>query len=125
MPYTAEVKGKTADRYRAYTAEKMLRKPKGSDHAKRAAANLPPLGDGSRIRYDVEQVALQGSVTGAAINISTPLTITKVVFYKGPVEEEVTVGSVDVNATGVIDINLVEPPPEAEIVDEKPQIVDE
>jgi hypothetical protein len=119
MSFTAEVKGKAADRYRAYAAEKFLRNATVADYVKRAADNLPPLKQGAKIRYDGEVVALEGDVTGDAVSISAgAVTITKVVFYKGPIEAEVVVGSVEVNIGGTIEISLVEPDDGVEIVDE-------
>lgn len=133
MSFNAEIVGKSADFYRAYASDKMLRRPSNEDHIKRAAAKAAPLTKGAKIRYDVEQVVMEGKVTGDALTLSTKegVTITKVVFYKNETNEEApvnehhtfedaqVVGSCDVNATGTIVINIVEP------VGDKLQIVDE
>lgn len=123
MAYTVEIKGKSADRFRAYGAAKLTRNPRVADHIKRAEAKLPPFKPGTKIRYDGEEVAIEGAVSGEALSITTEpgTTITKVVFYKGPVETEAVVGSVEVNATGRIDIEFVDPDQAAA----GPQIVDE
>lgn len=115
MSITAEVVSRKADRFRAYTTAKMLRSPRYEDNVKRHDQNLPPYPKGAQIRYDVQQVAMEGSVSGDKVTIvADPATvITKVVFYAGPVEEETVVGSVDVNASGTIEIDFVEPAPQA------------
>lgn len=121
MTITAEVKGKTADRFRAYAAEKLTRKPNAEDHYKRAKDGKPPYAPGVRIRYDGQQVAFSGDVTGSDVAIAAGETVvTTVVFYNGAVEDETVVGSVEVNAAGDIQIELVEPkdPAEIEFVDE-------
>ena len=109
---TVEIKGKSADRFRAYAAVKLMRRPNVDDYIKRGAADLPAYPKGTKIRFDGEQVAIEGLVSGTTLSFVTEpgTTITKVVFYKGPVETEVVVGSVEANATGAIDIEMVEPP---------------
>jgi hypothetical protein len=58
----------------------------------------------------VENVAVEGPVTGSSVVIAAGTTvITRAVFYRGPAENEVVVGSVDVNAAGDIAVTLVEP----------------
>lgn len=110
MSFTAEVKGKSADRYRAYHTAKSVRKPVAQDHIERAEKNLPPIPDRAKVRYDGQHVALEGQVSGSSVSIAAKdVTITKVVFYAGPVEEERVVGSVDVDSSGDIVIELVEP----------------
>lgn len=131
MSITAEIKGKSADHYRAYANEKMLRRPRVDDHIKRADAKLAPLNKGAKIRYDVEQVVLEGTVSGTNVSFTTApdVIITKVVFFKKTtresdnehhtIEEDEVVGSCEVNATGAISIIIVEPvAEEAQIVDE-------
>jgi hypothetical protein len=119
MSLTCEVKGKAADRYRAYAAGKSLRNATVADFIKRAEQKLPPLSIGAKIRFDVEVVAIEGEVKGETVSISAgEVTIIRVVFYKGPIETEVVVGSVEVNAAGVIEIAMVEPDDSVEIVDE-------
>lgn len=131
MSITAEIKGKSADRYRAYAAAKMLRRSSIDDQAKRADAKLAPLTKGAKIRYDVEEVVSEGAVSGESLAFNAPdgVTITKVVFYKNTsresdnehhtIEDEEVVGSVDVNAAGAISITIIEPvEDETEIVDE-------
>src|SRR5688572_25516964 len=100
-----EIKGKSADRFRAYAAAKLLRRPTAQEAVK---LDLPPR---SKVRYEGEEIAVEGEVTTGAAVINGPkgLTITRVVFYKGPRESEVVVGSIDVNANGKIEIEFVEP----------------
>lgn len=110
MSYTAEVKDGAADRFRAYTITKTTRSPTGEDHVRREREGKPMLAPGSRIRYDVEEVAFSGDVNGAAVSIAAKdVTVTRVVFYAGPIEGEAVVGSVDVNGSGDIAIALVPP----------------
>lgn len=125
MSYTAEVKGKAADRFRAYASAKSLRSPTAADHIKRHEAGLPMLEKGAKIRYQVEDVVLEGDVKTDSVSFTAEpgTTITRVVFYKGAVETEAVVGSVEINATGQIDIALIEPPDVA--APAGPQIVDE
>jgi len=123
MPYTAEVKGKSADRFRAYAAAKALRSPNAADHIKRHEAGFPALDKGAKIRYNVEEIALDGAVEAGSVSLTSDTVITKVVFYRGPVENEAVVGSIDINASGQIDIELVEPTDAAEPAGQ--QIIDE
>lgn len=112
MKITAEVAGKTADRFRAYGAAKMTRKPRLEDHTARAVAEKRAFTKNQRIRYDVEQVVAEGKVNGSGIltvSAEDGAVITRVVFYGGPVESEVVVGSVEVGEAGPVDIELVEP----------------
>jgi hypothetical protein len=120
---TAEVAGLKADRFRAYAQEKLLRKPGVADHIKRVQEGKPPLMAGSRVRYDGHEVAFEGKVSGSKVKIEAgDKTIARVVFYKGPVAEEVVVGSVDVNAAGDVEIEIVEPKDDA---DAEGEIIDE
>ena len=127
MALSVEISGKVVERFRAYAAARITRKPTGEDHYKRAIDGKPPLAAGSRLRYDAHQVAFEGDViaaTGATVMIPAGETaITHVVFYRGPASDEVVVGSLhDINATGDIAISLVlvepEPAAEAEVIDE-------
>jgi hypothetical protein len=121
MTIKLEVVGMKADRFRAYAFEKMLRKPRREDISKRAAEGKPDYKLTDRIRYDVEEVVLEGPVTGTTFTVDAKdKTITRMAFYTGPVEEEVCVGGGEVNATGKIDIEMIEPvdPSEGEIFDE-------
>jgi hypothetical protein len=122
MTYTVNIAGKSADRFRAYAATKLLRKPQVDDHIKRAEAKQPPLEEGAKIRYDGETIVAQGDVTGENVSfIAADYTITKVVFFKGPVETEAVVGSVDINAAGAIEIEIADA---AAVEAAEPQIVD-
>lgn len=117
----AEVKGKSADRFRVYAKTKLLRSPNAEDYNKYAAAGKP-LPPKAKIRYDGEEVVHEddmGSDTTVSLDAGDA-TITKVVFYKGPLATEVVVGSVDVNAGGQIEIELIEPAETVLIVDEEP-----
>lgn len=112
MDVKAEVEGKAADRFRAYSAEKLTRKLTAEDHMKRAKEGKPAAKRHHRIQYDGEQVVVEGSVgTQGMVSISTPngKTITRVVFYKGKPAEEVVVGMVEVNTTEHVSVELIEP----------------
>lgn len=124
MTFTVEVAGKSADRFRAYTAARIMRKPSTDDHIKRAVEGKPPLSKKARIRYDAEQIAIEGDVAGSSLTIKAKDTvITRVVLYKGAREEETVVGAVETNASGNIQIDLVEPVDPVE--EGEPEIVDE
>jgi hypothetical protein len=114
-----QIKGAAPDRYRAYAQATMTRKPSVEDHlalSKKGKKFAP----GARVRYAVEQVAAEGELAGGALKLSPgpDTVITKVVFYRGPVESEVVVGSLDVGAPGdiAIDFELVAEPEAAEAV---------
>lgn len=112
MPHKVEVKGMSADRFRAYAMAKLTRRPTGEDHVARHIKKLPPFGKGARIRYDGEQPVLEGEVgVGPKFTVAAPkgATITKLVLYKGPIETETVVGSIEVNSAGKIEIEMVEP----------------
>jgi len=110
--FEIEIPGKSADRFRAYHTVKLLRTPTPEDHAARAVKTGQPYPKGAKIRYNGQEPTIEGDVTGEAVSISAPegVTITKVVFYKGLVEEETVVGSLDVNEGGEISISILEPP---------------
>lgn len=108
MSFTAEVTGGKADRFRAYVKGPMTRKPRVTDHVARAEDGKKPFKPGDRVEYEVEHVGQEGSVSGSSVSISSTEVVERVVFYAGPVEEEVVVGSVAVGAAGGISITLVE-----------------
>lgn len=110
MTLTVEIEGKAADRFRAYAATKLTRKPSAADHYKRSQKKLPAFDQGARIRYDGEKVVLEGPVTGDMVKIDgKDAVLTKVVFYRGPVAAETVVGSVEVGGAGAVEIKIVAP----------------
>jgi hypothetical protein len=112
MSYSVEVKGKSADRFRAYGQVDLTRKPSIADHVK-AANSGKPFKAGDRVSYKGADVVAEGKVTGSSVTVPAGKTqIERVVFYKGDVADERVVGSIDVNATGEVKIDLVEPPEE-------------
>lgn len=106
-----EIKGKSADRFRAYAEANLLRSPSAQDHIDRAKAGKSPLPPRSKIQYDGEEPLIEGDIVGEGLALSVPKgkSVTRVAFYKGSVETEVCVGAVDVNAGGKIEIEFVEP----------------
>lgn len=120
--FKVEVKGLAADRYRAYAIGKLLRRPTVADHVARHERKLPPLGKGARIRYDGEFPVQEGDIgKGPKFVVSAPkgVMLTRVVLYQGPIESEIVVGSVDVDSSGKIEIEMIEPvDPVDEVVDE-------
>ena len=56
---------------------------------------------------DAEDIALTGPVTNNAVSFDAgDMVITKVVFYEGEGDDEAVIGSVDVNASGYVDVSL-------------------
>lgn len=117
-----EIKGKSADRFRAYAAAKLLRSPSAQDHIDRAKSGKSPLPPRSKIQYDGEEPLIEGNVEGEGLTLSVPKgkSVTRVAFYKGDVETEVCVGAIEVNAGGKIEIEFIEP-----VDPDKPVIVTE
>ena len=119
-----EVKDKKADRFRAYCKVKLLRSPTAEDHIARDRAGKPPLPLRSKIRFDGEDPLIEGDVSGPGVTISVPKgkQITRVVFYKGPIETEQVVGSIDDVEVldGTIEIEFIDPvdPTSVFVVDE-------
>ncbi len=108
---TVPVKGATADRFRAYTTGRMTRKPTIDEHIAYAAKGkrFKPR---QRLAYNVDHVALEGTVSSGLANFdSKEVVITRVLFLTGAPEEEVCVGAVDVGAAGILEFQLIEPPP--------------
>lgn len=67
--------------------------------------------DGAKqnVSHDVENPAFEGKVVdGKADFDAGKTTISKVVFYGGPADEEVCLVSVDINKSGKISAELVE-----------------
>ena len=111
MNLNIEVKGK-AERYRVYKKAKLLRAPNAQDGYERAKAGLPPLGPQAKIRYDGEQIAQEGDISGTSLSL-TPKDgeeFTKVVLYSGDIEEEKVVGSGNVTEAGPVSVELTELP---------------
>jgi hypothetical protein len=106
-----EIKGKSADRFRAYAVAPLLRSPNADDIHRRAAAGKQPYPARTKIQYDGEEPLIEGDVKGEGLSLGVPKgkTVTRIAFYKGEVSEEVCVGSVDVNAGGRIEIEFAEP----------------
>jgi hypothetical protein len=112
MAHLVKVPGATAERFRAYARRPLTRKPNAKDYmaAGKAGRVIKP---GTRIEYEGEDIAAQGAVVGDKLSLDAgAIVITKVVFYNGPVEAEAVAGSVEVNAAGHIEIELVEPDPD-------------
>lgn len=109
MTFTVEIKG-VAHRFRAYTSSVLSRKPNVDDIFERAKSGGKKFKKGEKVSYAGIDVAVEGTVTGTAVSFdSGSESITSVVFYRGPAEAETVVGSVEINAAGPIDIELVEP----------------
>lgn len=108
---TAQTKHAPALRYRAYAVTTLTRKPTAEDHIALANAGKK-FAPGQRVGYRGEDVAFEGDVvegTGGASGVSFDAgktVVTRVALYAGPVEEEVCVGSVEVNASGSIGIAI-------------------
>ena len=106
-----EIKGKRADRFRAYAVAPLLRSPNAVDIAARATAGKPPYPQRTKIQYDGEEPLLEGSVSGSSLALSVPKgkEVTRVAFYRGDIEDEVCVGSIEGPITGKVDLEFVEP----------------
>lgn len=110
MKVSVEVKGRAADRFRAYAVEKLTRKPTVADHVERAKKGGAPFKREDRIEYEGEQIAFSGGVSGSSFSINAiRKTVTRIVLFSGPLHSESVVGSAIVNATGKIEVDLVEP----------------
>lgn len=108
MPFKVHIASKSADRYRVYAPVKLLRSPNQEDILKRGT----PFPKGAKVRYDGEDILAEDKVMkGDRQTISLPsgVTASRVVFYKGKRDAETVVGSVDVNAAGTLEIDIVEP----------------
>ena len=109
MSYKATLT-KPAQRFRVYAKTPALRRLTLDDHLKRAAQGKPPLKSRGRVRYQVDGVVVDGKVSGDSVTINAKDPVSQVVFYAGPVDREEVVGSLDVNDSGKIDIDLVVDP---------------
>lgn len=121
---TAQVKGRSADHFRAYAKTKLTRRPNLEDHRKRADAGKEPFANNARVRHSVEEAVIEGPVTLADAVFTLDAgeqTISRVVFFNGTGDESQVVGAVDVNSPGKIEIELVEPkdPNAPEVFDEE------
>lgn len=117
MDVELQISGKSADRYRAYCAVKLTRRATVQDALDLTAAGKK-VGPRTLIRYDGEDIAAEGSVSGESFTAAADKPITRIVAYKGPVETEVVVGSVEVSPPDKsVAVTIIEPPSGDEVVD--------